>query len=277
MSDIDNRRCSIDNCQYLTSFERCDKHAIVGDVNFKKCIVCLSYKATFGDSIPLRCVEHRLKTDYNLARCFHDRCYRVPKYCIGVGLTPTFCYEHYPDGYIHVGTCTHENCERKCEYGSLEDGVKRYCRLHKRPGDNNLLSKSIGSKMCGIDGCTRQGNFGITKRTRCSFHKKDGDTLISNRKCCHPGCSKSSTFGLNGKRTHCNDHKPYDATSIINRRKRSRKEYEVGKGGKRSQKEYEFDKDGKRSRKEYEFDIEDFKFVGDENLDDLILGLDFNF
>ena len=122
--------------------------------------------------------------------------------------------------------------------------------------------------MCGIDGCTKQGNFGITKRTRCSFHKRPGDVLISNRKCCHPGCSKSSTFGKNGKRTHCNNHKPYDATSIINRRKRSRQEYEVGKDGKKSHLKW---------GKEYEFDIEEFNFVSDENLNDLILGLDFNF
>ena len=119
--------------------------------------------------------------------------------------------------------------------------------------------------MCGIGGCTRQGNFGITKRTRCSFHKKDGDSLISNRKCCHPGCSKSSTFGKNGKRTHCNEHKSHDATCIIKRGKRKR------------EKEYEFGKDEKKNRKEYEFDIEEFNFVSDENLNDLILGLDFNF
>ena len=128
------------------------------------------------------------------------------------------------------------------------------------------MSKSIGSKLCGIDGCTRQGNFGITKRTRCSFHKKDGDILISNRKCSHLGCSKSSSFGKNGMRTHCIDHKSYDAISIINRRKRSRKEYEVDKIGKKS-----------KWGKEYEFDIEEFNFVSDENLNDLILGLDFNF
>ena len=67
-------------------------------------------------------------------------------------------------------------------------------------------------------------------------------------------------------RTHCIDHKSYDAISIINRRKRSRKEYEVDKIGKKS-----------KWGKEYEFDIEEFNFVSDENLNDLILGLDFNF
>ena len=69
-------------------------------------------------------------------------------------------------------------------------------------------------------------------------------------------------------RTHCIDHKSYDAISIINRRKRSRKEYEVGKDGKKSHWNWE---------KEYEFDVKEFDFVSDENLNDLILGLDFNF
>ena len=90
----------------------------------------------------------------------------------------------------------------------------------------------------------------IRDSTRCSLHKRSGDTLVSNRICSHPGCSKSSTFGLNGKRTHCNAHKMYDATNLVNR---------------------------KRNRKEYEFDIEEFKILSDDNLEDLILGLDFNF
>ena len=247
---MSGQRCAIENCTYLTSFERCDNHAVIGDVNFKKCIICLSSKAKFGDSIPLRCVEHKVKTDYDLGTCFHVGCYRVPKYCIGVGLTPTFCFEHYPDGYIHVGICIHENCGRRSSYGSVEDGIIRYCQLHKRVDDKNLKSRNTSSRMCGIDGCTKQGNFGITKRTRCSLHKQSGDTLVSNRICSHPGCSKSSTFGLNGKRTHCIAHKMYDAKNLVNR---------------------------KRRRKESEFDIEEFKILGDNNLEDLILGLDFNF
>ncbi len=246
---MSNRRCSVEGCKYLTSFERCDTHAIIGDVNFKKCIVCISSKAQFGDSVPLRCVEHKLKSDYDLGICFHIGCYRVPKFSIGVGLTPTFCFKHHPEGYSHVELCIYETCRSKCSYGSVEDGIRRYCQKHKRPGDNDLKSRNIGSRLCGVDGCIKQGNFGVIRRQRCAIHKRSGDILISSRICNHPLCSKSSTFGENGKRTHCHEHKTSYETNVIK----------------------------KRRRNEYEFDFEDIKLIDNHQLDDLILGLDFNF
>ena len=46
----------------------------------------------------------------------------------------------------------------------------------------------------------------------CATHAKEGMVNNTLARCKHAGCEKSASFGINGVRDYCSEHKPIDAT-----------------------------------------------------------------
>ena len=73
--------------------------------------------------------------------------------------------------------------------------------------------KECNTKTCEHPGCGTHPSFGYDgKRTHCGEHKQPDMESIS-KPCEHPGCGTRASFGYDGMKTHCGEHKQPDMES----------------------------------------------------------------
>ncbi|CAB1096614.1 unnamed protein product [Ectocarpus sp. CCAP 1310/34] len=81
-----------------------------------------------------------------------------------------------------------------------------FCKRHAKQGMINVVTRK-----CSHPGCIKSASFGkhgSSKRESCSQHAKQGMVNICTRMCDYQGCLKASSFGVNGssKREFCSQH-----------------------------------------------------------------------
>lgn len=235
------RKCCIPLCTFYSEFTRCHKHAVKGDLNFNYQYRCQEHECyTFPyygpvDGKRVRCSRHRLCSDVNLNHCFYTGCCRPGRYKKD-GIQNRYCIYHIPDynhnDYVNIKMCKFPGCRVSPNYGDIKEGIPIYCSRHKTTKESNLRMANKASKLCAVEGCKKERNFGPHgKRVRCSLHRLQGDTITASRICVQSGCGKIPTFGppSGNKRTHCRIHMDEGDINII-KRNMIRKNEELSEG-----------------------------------------------
>ena len=89
--------------------------------------------------------------------------------------------------------------------------VKNKMEFYK--GQSHCKECEKNSKACEHPGCGTQPSFGYDgKRTHCGEHKQP-DMEHTSKTCEHPGCGTRPSFGYDGMKTHCGEHKQPDMES----------------------------------------------------------------
>lgn len=209
MLNLIAQRCDYPDCESTSHAfgfpgqkgTRCKKHAELGMINVvnPRCehpdCESTSIAFDFVGGKGRFCKEHALSTMFNVRNrhCEHPECYSKSRNFDVPGGKGRFCKAHKQEGMIDVLTqkCIHPGCSIRANY-SMKGSPPRYCAEHRLPGMCNRGA-------CEHEGCTTISGYnypGETSTRFCDAHKLTGMVNLRVRTCRHPGCTKSSSFGV---------------------------------------------------------------------------------
>ncbi|CAM9526826.1 unnamed protein product, partial [Discosporangium mesarthrocarpum] len=224
MPPVQKPVCRHEKCSRLASFSfegsrepvYCESHVpeVGGEPREKPCHTkgC-SRRAVFGynNANPIvGCSAHKLEGMIHMRamHCEYPNCRTYPSFAPDGDPKRRFCKKHREPGMVYVNrkNCEALGCTRMAMWMHQHAGKKRFCTVHREDG----MICAYRSILCAQEDCFKQPCYGdpaLGKPTVCAEHRAPGMQEVRTRKCMAEGCNKVPSWGNDGKRLMCREHK----------------------------------------------------------------------
>lgn len=199
MEDVKHKKC-----QHIDEQTgRCLKNATYGIEDGEKQKYCHPHSLLYDGMMVIRSKLCQHISDENV-KCTKRAGWNVPGTKMG-----KWCKVHKKAGdefVIKKLECIEEGCTTAPIYNYSYETKLLYCKLHKKPGMENISDKKCAAEGCG-KGATH-GKKGTNEKIFCGTHRQDGMVDNKSAMCQHLDCGKYATYSKKGTKIKifCAEH-----------------------------------------------------------------------